>query len=171
MMELLLPPPQPALNNELDLKNRFKGVGLIGGFDTHWALGCGWALFGEFALSILYGRFDIDHNESNRSAQENHAKFKVIETQDQFTASRAVFDCVLGIQWSTLFCDNQYGCTLQLGWDQHIFYHQNQYFRVNRVGSIETLTGLPNNGGENIFSQRRGDLSTQGLTLKVEFAF
>ena len=47
--------PQTALNNSVHLDNDFKGVGLRSGLDSTWNLGCGWALYGDFAASIVYG--------------------------------------------------------------------------------------------------------------------
>jgi hypothetical protein len=144
-----------------DLDNNFKGVGIRSGFNTNWHLGCGWALYGDLAASILYGRFDVDHDESYRLVESPFPKTKVMETKDSFRASRAILDMDLGIQWSTMFCDCQYGFTVALGWEQHLFFHQNQMWRV--TDNIAQR--------ENDFSQKRGTLSTQGVTLTVQFEF
>ncbi len=159
----------PAFNNEVDLDNDFKGVGIRTGFDTVWNFGCGWGLYGNLAASIVYGRFSLDHDEYNRKASSPHEKIKILETEESFHASRAMFDLALGIQWASLFCDCQYGFTVQLGFEQHLFFHQNQLWRVNRIGDVENV--LPNDTGENVFFQRRGTLDTGGWTLKVQFQF
>ncbi len=159
----------PAFNDEVDLDNDFKGVGLRTGFDTVWNFGCGWGLFGNLAASIVYGRFTLDHDEQIRKASSPHNKIKILETEESFHASRAMLDLALGIQWASLFCDCQYGFTVQLGWEQHLFFHQNQLWRVNRIGDDESV--VPNNTGENVFFQRRGTLDTQGWTLRVQFEF
>lgn len=164
-------PVQAAFNNKVDINNKFHGVGVIGGFDTVWNLGCGWAFFGDLAASILYGKFSIDHNEYNRLASDTHDKTKILETDDSFTASSAILDTTFGIQWATMFCACQYGLTLKLGWEHHVFFNQNQMWRVNRIRDLSNPSGLPNNTGENVFFQRRGDLTTQGWTLTVRFDF
>ncbi len=162
---------QDAFNNEVDLDNNFKGVGVRAGFDTVWNFGCGWGIYGNFAAAIVYGRFDLDHDEEIRRAVSPHDKIKVLETKESFRASRGIVDLALGIQWRSLFCDCQYGFTIQLGWEHHIFFHQNQMWRVNRIGDILNSSGLPNDTGENVFFQRRGTLEVQGVTLRVQFEF
>ncbi|NGX59174.1 MAG: hypothetical protein KR126chlam3_00321 [Chlamydiae bacterium] len=163
----------PAFNDEVDLDNDFKGVGLRAGFDTIWNFGCGWGLYGNLAASIVYGRFSLDHDEEIREASSPHNKIKILETEESFHASRAMLDFALGIQWASLFCDCQYGFTVQLGFEQHIFFHQNQLWRVNRIGDkpFDPTDAFPNPSGENVFFQRRGNLDTKGWTLKVQFEF
>ncbi len=156
----------PAFNNEVDLENDFKGVGVRSGFDTVWNFGCGWGLYGNFAASIVYGRFSLDHDEENREVSSPHDKIKVLENEESFRASRGMLDLALGIQWASLFCDCQYRFTIQLGWENHLFFHQNQLWRVNRIGELDD-----EDRGENVFFQRRGNLDTQGWTLKVQFEF
>ncbi|MDN3507282.1 MAG: Lpg1974 family pore-forming outer membrane protein [Simkaniaceae bacterium] len=163
---------QPAFNNEVDIDNDFKGVGLRAGLNSTWNLGCGWAIYGDLAASIVYGRFSIDHEEENRLATSPHDKTKVTEFDYSFRASRAILDLGLGLQWSTMFCDCQYGLTVALGWEHHLFFDQNQMWRVVRIGDTDAgFTNGSNNTGENVYHQRRGDLDTQGWTLKVAFGF
>lgn len=163
--------------NEVELKNEFKGVGVRGGLNTEWVLSCGcgpcpsqWSLFGNVALSLLYGRYEVDHDEYNRLAVNPFTRTDVLDTEDHFHAARAIADLALGIQWSTLFQDNNYGFDLALAWEQHIFWNQNQMWRVQRIGDNAT-SGPPSVIGENVFHQRRGDLTTQGVTLTATFTF
>jgi len=157
-------------NDEVELDNDFKGVGLRGGLDTVWNFGCGFALYGNFALSIVYGRFDLHHDESIRDARSPFSKNKILETKEGFRKSSGMADLALGVQWSTMFCDCQYGFTIGFGWEQHIFFQQNQLWRVMRIGGMNE-SGIFNNTGENVFHQRRGDLDTQGWTLQAKFEF
>jgi len=161
---------QFSFNNEVDLDNEFKGIGVRAGLDTVWNFGCGWGLYGDFAASIVYGRFSVRHDESNRHAAGNHDKVKILETHESFRASRAMLDLALGLQWATLFCDCKYGFTVQLGWEHHMFFNQNQMWRVVRIDDTFDF-GIPNDSGENVFHQRRGSLDTQGWTLSVRFDF
>lgn len=173
---------QNSYNNEVDLWNDYRGVGLRAGLDSFWNLGCGWALTGNLASSIIYGRFKIEHDEENRLAVNPHPKTKILETHESFRASRAILDLALGIQWGGLFCDCKYGITVALAWEHHLFFDQNQMWRVNRIGDTPNpivvppnpggpSSSLPNNSGENVYHQRRGDLDTQGWTLTVKFDF
>ncbi|MDN3507281.1 MAG: Lpg1974 family pore-forming outer membrane protein [Simkaniaceae bacterium] len=166
-------PPQAAYNNEVELSNDFKGVGLRGGLNTLWNLGCGWGIYGNFAMAILYGRFDVDHDETNRRASNPHEKVKITDAKNSFRASRGAADLALGLQYQTMFCDCAYGFSVALGWEHHLFFDQNQLWRVVRIG--DTFDGSTpnawNNTGENVFHERRGDLDTQGWTLTVKFDF
>jgi len=172
------PDVQVAYNDFVDLDNNFKGVGIRAGLDSTWNFGCGWGLYGNFAASIVYGRFSLDHDETLRLVETPFSKCKILETKESFRASRAMLDLGLGLQWSTLFCGCQYGFTFQLGWENHMFFNQNQLWRVARseVDFVPAGMGFldldnPNNTGENIFYQRRGDLDTQGWTLRIKFEF
>ena len=158
------------LNDEVRLDNDFRGAGLRSGLDTIWHLGCGWGIYGDFAFNIVYGKFSFDHDETNRQAAGSHLKAKVVDASYSFRASRAMFDLGLGIQWAGMFCDCQYGFLISLGWEHHLFMDQNQMWRVVRIGDSATAV-QPNNTGENVFHQRRGDLDTQGVTLRVKFDF
>ena len=147
-------------NNEVDLENDFKGVGIRAGLDTVWNFGCGWAIYGNTAFSIIYGRFHIEHDETNREAASPFTKTKILDSEESFRASRFIADLALGVQWSSLFCDCKYGFAVKLGWENHIFLDQNQLWRVNP--KVEII---------NIFNQRRGTLDTQGWTLTFVFDF
>ncbi len=166
---------QPAFNNRVDLSNDYRGIGLRSGLDSFWNFGCGWALYGNLAASIIYGRFKVDHDEQNRLAANPHPKTKILETHESFRASRAMLDLALGVQWSGMFCDCKYGITVALGWEHHLLFDQNQMWRVNRIGDVSSAiaggTSLPNLTGENVYHQRRGDLDTQGWTFTVKFDF
>ncbi|NGX39188.1 MAG: hypothetical protein KR126chlam1_00510 [Chlamydiae bacterium] len=167
-----LNPTQDPLSNEVELENRFKGIGLRAGLDSVWHLGCGFALCSDLAASIVYGRFRVHHNEKNTLAMEPHSETKFLETRESFRASRAMLDLVLGIQWATTFCDCCYRLAACLAWEEHYFFHQNQMWRVNRIGDTPIINGPSENlSGENVFFQRRGSLDTQGVTLTVSFEF
>ncbi len=165
--------PAPRLNNEVDIDNNFKGIGMRSGLDTLWTLGCGWSIYGDTAVSLVYGRFNIDHDETNRQASTSFTKDKFFETTDSFRASRLMLDFGIGLQWSALFCDCDYKLKVNLGWENHLFLDQNQMWRVVKVTEpVGTQDTAPSGITlANIFHQRRGDLDTQGWTLTVELDF
>ncbi|NGX39187.1 MAG: hypothetical protein KR126chlam1_00509 [Chlamydiae bacterium] len=160
---------EEPFNNNMDIHNDFHGVGVIAGLESTWHLGCGWGFYGNLATSIVYGRFSIDHDEWNKEASCSFAKTRFVETEDSFRASRAMLDLALGVQWTTMFCDCCYAFTAQLGWESHLFFHQNQMWRIVRIGDYPD--SLPNNTGENVYHQRRGTLETEGWTFTVKFEF
>jgi len=166
---------QPALNGFVDLENNYRGAGLRAGLGSEWNFGCGWAIYGNLAASIIYGRFKVNHDEYIRIATETpHNTADVLETHESLRASRAILDMTLGVQWSTLFCSCKYGFTAMLGWEQHMFFDQNQMWRVSRVGASPQDIGNNLNlnlSGDNVIQHRRGSLDTQGwtLTLKLDY--
>ncbi|HSX03216.1 MAG TPA: Lpg1974 family pore-forming outer membrane protein [Rhabdochlamydiaceae bacterium] len=162
--------------NEVNMKNRFYGGGVRAGLDTNWWFGCcpldacpsNWGFFGNLALSLIYGKFKVEHKEFNQSplAVTGFAKTPILETDENFHSVRAMLDLALGIEWLSLFRDSNYGIQFQLAWEFHQFFNQNQLWRVNRIGDSSTTVH-----GENVFAQSRGDLSTQGVTLTAKFTF
>ena len=163
-------PDNAAVNGFAELDNNFKGAGARIGLDSTWHLGCGWGVYGNLAASIVHGRFDITHDEYLRLPIAPFNKRKLFETSENFRVSRGMLDLGLGLQWETLFCECEWAFTLQLGYENHMFFNQNQMWRVVRVGDLFNQAP-PNDTGENVFHQRRGDLDTQGWTLRFKLAF
>lgn len=159
-----------AQNNIVDIDNNYKAVGIRGGLNGVWNFGCGWALYGDTALSILYGRFRIDHDEWNRSASSPFDKTKIMETENSFRLSTLAVDLGLGLQWSALFCDCNYAFTAKFGWENHLFQDQNQMWRVTKISNFDLVAPTFQEFANN-FSQRRGTLSTQGWTLTLILDF
>lgn len=161
--------PELHLNDEVNLESDFHGVGIRSGLDSAWHLGCGFSLYGNLAASIVYGRFDVEHEEKVRLAVTPFSKTPVLETKNHFRAGRAILDLGLGLQWETMFCDCKYGFLAALGYEQHTFFDQNQFWRVVRVGG--SGSALPNNSGQNVHHENSGNLSTSGWTLRFALNF
>lgn len=170
----------PGQTGNVDMNNRFRGVGVRGGLDSVWHIGCGFSLFGNVAVALLYGRFHVDQSESTRQATSPFTKSPVLSSSDSFHSSKAATDTILGIQYSTMFCESRYAFTIGLGWEHHMFFNQNHLWRVTRVaqGLPTPSTATPATAfttttisGENVFNQRHGDLTTQGWTLNLCFQF
>ncbi|MDN3506071.1 MAG: Lpg1974 family pore-forming outer membrane protein [Simkaniaceae bacterium] len=159
-------PVQDPFTGEVSLNNDYRGVGLHSGIDSIWHFDCGWGLYGNLAANVVYGCFDISHKENIRLAVSPYTKTEILDAKSHFRASRAIIDLALGIQWSALICDCQYGILARLGWESHLFLHQNQMWRVVRIGDTANQTQ-----GQNVFHHRRGTLDTQGITLALEFLF
>lgn len=171
---------QPSFKGLVDLQNDYRGAGLRGGLGCEWNFGCGWSLYGNGAASIIYGKFKIHQNEDIRVASTSpHSVANILSASESLRASRAILDMALGVQYKTMFCSCKYGLTASLGWEQHMFFDQNQLWRVNRVGASATpntpTTGLNaldlNVSGSNVFHENRGSLETQGWTLAVRLDY
>jgi hypothetical protein len=163
--------PAPGQNGNINLNNRFKGVGVRGGLDSIWHLGCGFSLFGNVAVALLYGRFHVDQKENTLQSVSPFSKTSILSAKDSFRSSKAATDVILGIQYATMFCDSRYAFTVGLGWEHHAFFSQNHLWRVARVAQNPPLTAPQVSAGENTFNQSHGDLFTQGWTLNFCFQF
>jgi len=148
------------LNDKVKMDNDFTGFGIRAGLNSVWNLGCGWGIYGNLALSSVYGRFKVEIEEEARESQSPYDKTKYTDYKRHFRANRLMTDLAIGVQWSALFCECQYGFTIALGWEQHIFLNQNQLYRLNRFE-----LNIP------FIEQLHGDLDTQGWTLSVTFDF
>jgi hypothetical protein len=152
---------------DIDMKNNFWGIGPRIGINTQWALGCGFSLYGDGALSLLYGRFKISQEEFIGPEElVNPASNTVINIQDNYHVTKAVTDMTLGVRWETGFRDSGCHFTLSAGWENHIFFNQNQLKRFWTIDNA-TATGT----GWTQFTNDNGDLTTQGFTLSARFDF
>lgn len=163
-------PSTAATTGIVRLHNDFKGLGVAAGLESTWLLGRGFGFWGNVNLSLVYGRFDLDHTEDNSLGSPNFTRTPILETDEGFHSTKAMTDLELGVEWTTMFSDCNYGFTLSLAWEHHMFFNQNQLWRVNRFGALGAQP-QPNNTGTNAFIRRRGDLSTQGWTLTATFDF
>ena len=161
-----------ATNQETKLENVYQGAGLMAGLDSTWNLGCGWGIYGNMATSLVYGSFDNKHKEYTRPATGGSAaKDDYIDIKETIKVSRAMLDLGLGLQWMGMVCECKYGVRVALGWEHHMFFDQNQMWRITRQARDTGTTGNYNRSGQNVYSQRRGDLDTQGWTLTLDLSF
>jgi hypothetical protein len=138
----------------VNMKNSSWGVGAIAGLDSEWSFAKNWSFYACFGLSVLYGHFNIDQEEVVANGD-----LTVVDLNHQgFHKGRAITDVAFGLRWDRMFCDDRFHFGLQLGWEEHIFFDQNQFVRFS----------TPNVPG--IFD-RGGNLTLQGATLSACFGF
>lgn len=162
-----------AANFSANLKNNFWGMGLRTGLDGEWRLGGGWSLFSDVAVSLLLGHFNISESESPTVTSGGVATTGVSQSfSEKFRATRLAADLSMGLRYAQTFACDRFGLMVQLGWEQHLFANQNQLEKLAAVGFANSAGGT---SGPNSFSltsvTNQGDLSTQGVTLTVEFDF
>ncbi|SRR5581483_6139321 len=136
------------------LKDHWWGLGLEGGLDTQWGLGCGWSIFGDITGSILYGFHHITD-----STQDRPSHFKFVNMKDRFRVSHPIFDLEMGLRWDNMFCDDRYHLGLQVGWEHHIYFSQNQFPFFTDDVSLGSYVA------------NQGDLTLQGWTFSARFDF
>lgn len=141
---------EDSSTNRLSQDQDFWGIGLRAGLDTSWQFTHNWSFFADFALSILWGEFDLDRRDRNI--------INDVDTTNIYTGvSPYTFEPVLGIEaglrWETWFSGGDYHMLFQAGWEQQIWILQNEFIKV----PTET--------------DHIGDLVLQGLTIRARFDF
>ncbi len=139
-------------------RQSFWGVGMRVGLNTEWFFCEGLSLYGNFAFAELYGQF-TDLLKDKILGPQALSEFDVLnvaliswESQD-IHQMQPVVEIALGLRYELSFGqENCYRFLVQAGWEQQIWWHQNQF--------LDTYQGLTG-----------GDLTLQGLDVKIGFAF
>ncbi len=138
--------------------NDFWGFGLRGGFDTQWGLTNGFSIYGNFALALLHGHFHITQ-ETFTKTKGTAAITPRFDNNVRKRVGRATTDLALGIRWDAMFNEDRFHLGLQLGWEHHMFFGQNQMW-------------IMSNSNQNApYSKGNDELTTQGWTLSARFDF
>ncbi len=140
-------------------KCNFWGFGPRSGLNTQWGLGCGFSIIGNGAVSILYGNFQGNDLQQQRlSGTSNNT---VVNNTDSVRVSRAISELVLGLRWDKMLADDSLHLGIQAGWENLMFFGQNQF--KNFSGTTQTSAGN--------FVSNQGDLTIQGWTLSARLDF
>ena len=136
------------------LLSRFWGLGLRAGLNTQWGLGGGWSFFGNGAAALLWGHFHLDSREKLQPANtgqldlDHHMAMTVAET-----------DLFGGLRWDTNVSDESFHFGFLVGWEQHMFFDQNQFLRF-----VDDLH-------DGSYVSNLGNLSTHGWTAEIQLDF
>ncbi len=136
------------------LKDRWFGIGLEGGLDTQWGLGNGWSIFGNLSAAILYGFHHIDYETKDKPSN-----FEFVDLDYHYRVSHPTLDLSMGLRWDNMFDNDRFHLGLQLGWEHHIYFSQNQFPTFVDDVSLGS------------FVSNQGDLTFQGWTFSARFDF
>jgi hypothetical protein len=140
--------------NHIHYKNDFWGVGPEGGLQTQWELGAGFSVFGDAFASLFYGHFQIERTSTILTVVPPDTTVDApSKTQDRFRVARFAFDTAIGLRWDYEFAHDRIHLGLQAGWEDHIFFGQNQLFDTDLLESFNK------------------DLTLQGLTVSARLDF
>lgn len=144
-----------GIDDALTLRSNFWGLGLEAGLNTQWGLGGGWSLYGDAGCSLLYGFHSLDW--------EDELSFQVEsdwgDLDGSYRITRTVADLAMGIRFDTWSDDERVHFRIQAGWEHHVYFNQNQFFRFVDSSAIGN------------FVNNQGDLSLQGWTLAARLDF
>lgn len=102
-------------------KQHFWGIGPLIGVEADWNIGCGFSLYGNAAVGILYGDFHIRSNEFDGFL----GAANYCNVRRNLCACQGFVDAGLGVRWETCFCENI--VWLQLGLEHHSYFNQNRF--------------------------------------------
>jgi hypothetical protein len=149
----------PMTNIYSKMNNNYWGLGLHSGLNTQWGLGAGFSFFGNAAFSILNGFFQVNNYKTNNLTDGTHNDF--ISNKNSFRIGRVIAELATGLRWETMFANDGCHFQIQAGWEQLMFFGQNQF--------SDFFAGFQTGAG-NYFANQ-GDLTIQGWTLNVRFDF
>ncbi|PCI93534.1 hypothetical protein COB11_05120 [Candidatus Aerophobetes bacterium] len=147
------------IEDKIEMKNNFFGVGPKMGLETMWILGYGISIYGNIDASLLFGWFDLSQKETVQLLGLNpRITFLDIKNND-YSLSRVNLHFNAGLRWDRVFHHDRFHLSLMAGWESLLLFGQNQLLR------------LPNTDSPGINMNTQGDLTMQGLTMKALFAF
>jgi hypothetical protein len=124
------------------------GIGLRGGLGTEWHFTRNWSIYGNLAVSELYGQFEETRKDTEGGSNPGVAYF----VRNNFHTIKPVLEMAVGLRYETFFSRERYQLFFQAGWEEQIWFNQNQLI-------------------ENGFRPPKGDLVFQGLDIKAGFSF
>ncbi|MBI3237036.1 MAG: hypothetical protein HYZ48_04985 [Chlamydiales bacterium] len=144
-----------GIDDHVDMKTQFWGLGLEGGLDTQWGLGSGFSIYADAAWALLYGFHDVDREDQLSYG----VKFNWADPNWSFRTTRAIADLELGLRFDSWTNDERVHFRIQAGWEHHIYFSQNQFMRFVSSDAIGNFIG------------NQGDLTLQGWTLAARLDF
>lgn len=146
--------PAATTTVKTELEDHWFGTGLEGGLDTQWGLGSGWSLFGNLSAAIVYGFHHIKDENENKPSD-----IKYMDLKNRYRISQPVLDLEMGVRWDNMFCNDRFHLGLQVGWEHHVYFSQNQF------------PVFTDNVSRGVFVSNQGDLTLQGWTFAARFDF
>ncbi len=143
-----------SFSDQIKLKNECWGVGPKVSINSQWNLWLGFHFYGSAALSLLYSHFEIRRHENFTDLDK-----APLSSRQNLELVRAVADLAAGIGWDIMLVGNQYHVALRAGYEQHLYFGQNQ---------LDQITYTPFHA--NVISNL-GDLSLAGWTLSLRVDF
>ncbi len=141
-------------------RDHWWGMGLEAGLDTQWGFGAGWSLFGDVTAAIIYGFHDFHIKEKDSPAISRSLPDGVfIDLDNSYRVSHPVLDVAAGVRYDCMFSDDRFHVGLQLGWEHHIYFSQNQFPYFTDDAALGA------------FVRNQGDLTLQGWTFEARFDF
>lgn len=140
-----------APDAEVSEKCKWWGIGLEGGLGTQWTIGGGVSLYGDISAAIESGFQKVRTKEEVEGFANDFEN-----SRDSTRIARPILDLQLGVRWDRNFQDNSFNFGMHFGWEEHIYFSQNQFHTNANLAQ---------------FTANQGDLSYHGFTLGMHLNF
>jgi hypothetical protein len=98
-----------------------RGIGLRAGLDSDWKLGSDFSLFGNVALSLIYGSMQVDGQYYSDHFTTKTFGMGTYEIQDMTIVPDG--DLGIGLRWEYIYCKRLY-LALEVAYELHFFSDQ-----------------------------------------------
>lgn len=145
------------LSATANFTNNFWGFGPRVGCNGEWQFGSGWSLYGNGAAALQYGYFHLAQNTG--AVDTTNTPMTLLNVGNSFHSIKPCVDLEVGLRWDYMFFHDSFHLGLHAGWQQLLFFSQNQMMRfLNLLQPAQ-------------FVQNQGDLGFQGWTVGARFDF
>ena len=159
----------------------FWGVGPLGGIQPSWYISKEFSIFSNLSGALLAGRFNLKkhenytHTSSDLSVLGNTIlrpyEF-VNHSKNAFFQIQAVLDLSIGIRWERNWSEDRYRSTIDLGWENHIFFdtnHRSKLAGYSHPGIY--MAGQTLLEGNATYFEAAGNLELGGLIASFKLDF
>lgn len=133
-------------------KNNFWGIGPRIGTEAQFYLGRHFSVFGNAVGALLWGKFDVNEKERNLSANA-----ELYDLHDNTHRMAPIVGFELGLAFETNLNHDHNYLRVKVGYEGQYWWRQNQFPLFNATAES--------------FARQSEDLSLQGLTTELRFAF
>jgi hypothetical protein len=156
---LVIPFDTPGDDYDVRKKCSWWGIGPEAGFGIGFDFRGGWSIIGRAAAAIEYGLHKIKEIDIDTTVAKTGADGILVDSNDSYRMAHPIFDLQLALGWDHTFKEGRYKFRLEGGWEQHVYFSQNQlpsYYNQTVVGD---------------FISNQGDLAYQGWRFAVQLDF
>ena len=154
-------------------RNCFWGGGILAGIQPNWYFTRCYSLFGNFEAALIWGKYELTKRERYKKNQTDLGRqinFKSTSDSDFFQIA-AMIDLAIGMRWEQTWCCDAFKTSLSLAWEQHIWFDQNERYKVGAPFSIQENPALPSMTGYGEYKETCTNLMYGGLTVRFQVDF
>lgn len=114
---------QATQKSKSDNTNSLLSIGAKAGSCVNIQLGSEFGFYGNFALNLLWGSFDIKQKYSLTDAYSDGSSDELVNQTRNTLLHDSIFSCdlALGADWKHVFSKKKIELLLKAGWEQHFY--------------------------------------------------